>query len=599
MQAHRSFASRLLRRPLALLAIAWLLFVVVVALFPQALTAIDPLDQDLLAVKQGPSTEHWLGTDMLGRDILSRLAHGAGASLVGVAQALAVAALLAVSIGVSAGYSRGWWDRLVSQYVSLLMSMPFIVTALAVLMVFGRSMLAAMVTFGVLASAGTIRLVRSVTLGVREELYIEAARISGMRDGAIIVRHVLPRIVGPVVVQLSLFAAAALTTQTGISFLGLGVVPPAPTWGGMIYDAAASVNDFPWMLVPSGAAVALTILSFGLLGDALRDTAVERWSKTPHKARPRAVAAAAARMPPSAPDLALALRGGRIEVAGEAADTPPLVRDLSFELKRGEILGIVGESGSGKTLSSLALMGLLPAGVQAAAGEVVVLGERIALSDESRLKQLRGRTLGMIFQEPMAALDPCFTVGHHLTEVIRFHERVGRAEARRRAIALLEQVQIRDPEAVMSRYPHQISGGMAQRVGIARALSLNPAILLADEPTTALDVTVQAEILELLRHLSQSRQMAVVLVTHDWGVVADLCDRALVLYRGQMMECDAVENLFHRPQHAYTRALLRANPHNAVPGQRLPTLQDALAAESVSSSTPAAAAVTALSAGAA
>jgi peptide/nickel transport system permease protein len=572
-----SFLARLLKKPLALLAIGWMLFVLVCAFVPSVMTSLDPLDQDLLAVKQLPSNEHWLGTDMLGRDIAARLVYGALPTMLGVLQALLVAALLSISIGVSAGYFRGAWDKWVTQYVNLMMSLPFIVTALAVLMVFGRSMMSAMITFGVLASAGSIRMVRSVTLGVREELYIEAARISGLSDFAIITRHVLPRIVGPIIVSMSLFAAAAVTTQTGISFLGLGVVPPAPTWGGMIYDAASSINDFPWMLVPSGLTIALTILAFGLLGDALTDTAVETWTRGGAQKKSASIALEANTSKASS-SAVLAMHHVTIQTTGAVPKV--LVNDISFELKAGETLGIVGESGSGKTLTSLSLLGLLPSGVEVTRGEATVMvdgkQERIALADTAKLGKLRGKTVGMIFQEPMAALDPCFTVGHHLTEVIRAHSKVSSSEAKKQALVLLEQVQILDAPDIYKRYPHQISGGMAQRVGIARALALKPAILLADEPTTALDVTVQAEILELIRELSKSHNMAVVLVTHDWGVVADICDRALVLYQGNKMEEASVIDLFERPQTTYTQALLKANPHNVKAGERLPTIQDVM-----------------------
>ena len=578
MSTQASFAARLFKKPLAVLAVAWLSFLVFSAFFPNLITPIDPLEQDLLAVKQLPSIEHWLGTDMLGRDILARLAHGAWPTLCGIVTALAVAMALSISIGISAGYFRGTWDKWVGQYVNLTMSMPFIVTALAVLMVFGRSMTSAMITFGILASAGSIRMVRSVTLNVREELYIEAARISGLTDAAIIRRHVLPRIAGPIIVSMSLFAAAAVTTQTGISFLGLGVVPPAPTWGGMIYDAATSVNDFPWILVPSGGTVALTILSFGLLGDALTDTAVETWTRSGGLIRSAAVALDP-NPRPIGRQVVLAMRRVTIQTVAAANVAPKiLVNDVSFDLKAGETLGIVGESGSGKTLTSLSLLGLLPPGVEIIKGEAAVVTQgrqqRIALSDIAELSKLRGKTIGMIFQEPMAALDPCFTVGHHLTEVIRAHGKVSRASARAQALTLLEQVQIANVQEVFKRYPHQISGGMAQRVGIARALALKPSILLADEPTTALDVTVQAEILELIRELSKKFRMAVVLVTHDWGVVADLCDRALVLYQGNLMEQASVLDLFERPAHDYTKALLKANPHNVRAGERLPTIAD-------------------------
>ncbi len=562
------FVGRLLARPLAVVALAWLVLLLVFALGAPWLAPMDPLEQDLLAIKQWPSAEHWLGTDALGRDVFSRTVHGLPLTLMGVFEAVLVSGVLSIALGVSAGYFGGRWDRWVQQYVSLVQSLPTMLILLAVLTVFGQAMLPAMVTLGIMGSAGVSRVLRSVTLAVREELYIAAARISGLSDVHIILRHVLPRIVGPVIVQLSLFAAIAVIVQTGISFLGLGVAPPAPTWGAAIFEASASLNDFPWLLVPSGGVVALTVLSFGLLGDSLRDASTESWSRPAVRQK---VAKRRAVVPTDVPaDSLLSMRGVTIS-AGESV----LVRGIDFDLKAGETLGIVGESGSGKTLTSLSLMGLLPPGVQVTSGTAVVDGEVIDLSDEKRLTRLRGATVGMIFQEPMAALDPCFTVGHQLSEVVRL-QGLPVQQVQARVINLLEQVKISNPTDVAARYPHQISGGMAQRVGIARALASEPRILLADEPTTALDVTVQAEILGLLRSLSQSRQMAVVLVTHDWGVVADICDRAMVLRHGQVLESASVVDLFHKPQHPYTKALLAANPHSARPGDLLPTVDEQL-----------------------
>lgn len=560
--------SRLLRKKLALLALGWIAVIVLASTFAAQLTSYDPLDQDLLAVKQLPSAEHWLGTDALGRDVLSRLLFGGMPTIAGIIEAVLVASLLGVSLGVCAGYFGGWLDRLVIQLVDLVLSLPAIVVLLSVLAVFSHNMLAAMVVLGILGSAGITRVIRSVTLGVRGELYIAAARISGLPDRAIIPRHVLPRIMGPMLIQISLFSAISVLTQTGISFLGLGVLPPDPTWGGMIFDASVSLNDHPWLLVPSGGTVALTILAFGLLGDAARDAAAEGWS--------RPVAAVTRRGPALPADVAIAtgalfsVRDVTIATSGGTR----LVNGVGFDLAAGETLGVVGESGSGKTLTILALLGLLPSGVQVEAGTLRIDGLRFDLTDAGQLRPLRGRTVGMIFQEPMAALDPCFTIGHHLAEVVRRFENLDSASVQRRVIAALEQVKIHDPESVAQRYPHQISGGMAQRVGIARALIPQPRILLADEPTTALDVTVQADILDLLRGLSRERNMAVVLVTHDWGVVADLCDRAMVLLRGEVMETADVVALFQRPQHPYTKALLLANPHNAEVGKPLPTIQD-------------------------
>jgi peptide/nickel transport system permease protein len=576
-----SYWRRLLSRPLAVVALVWLLFLLILSVGSGVLVPLDPLDQDLLALKQMPSSEHWLGTDALGRDVYSRMVHGIALTMAGVLEAVLVASVLGLSLGVSAGYFGGLWDRLVQQYVSLVQSLPTMLIMLAVLAVFGQAMLPAMVTLGVMGSAGVSRVLRSVTLAVREELYIAAARISGLSDWHIIARHVLPRIAGPVIVQMSLFAAIAVIVQTGISFLGLGVAPPAPTWGSMIFEASASLNDFPWLLVPSGGVVALTVLSFGLLGDSLRDTSTEAWSRPAVRQKVKAREAVAPTDVPA--DSLLSMRNVTIVVDGthgrdfKANKLPArvLVKGVSFDLKRGETLGIVGESGSGKTLTSLSLMGLLPPGVNVSAGTAVVAGEVIDLSNEARLAQLRGATVGMIFQEPMAALDPCFTIGHQLAEVLRL-QALSESQVQAKVIELLEQVKIPNPDEVAARYPHQISGGMAQRVGIARALASEPQILLADEPTTALDVTVQAEILALIRSLSQSRQMAVVLVTHDWGVVADICDRALVLRHGEVLESASVVDLFHRPQHPYTQALLAANPHSAKPGDVLPTVDEQL-----------------------
>ncbi len=563
------------RGPGELAAIAWLLLVAVLAIAAPWIAPFDPLDIDLDSMKRWPSPSHWLGTDALGRDVLSRLLFGALPTLVGVVQATCVAALLGAGLGVCAGYFGGRTDRAIGLFVDMLQSLPSIVILLAILALFDRSMPAAMATLGVLGSAGVIRVMRSSTLGVRRELYIEAARITGLGDATILMRHVLPRVRGPLIVQLSLFSAVAVIMQTGISFLGLGPAPPAPSWGAMIYEASVSLNEFPWLLVPAGGVVALTILAFGLLGDALRDSAT-RGSKPadPDRSSRRVLAHAAPQV-----DVAEPCEAGVLCVRGLTIAAGPLilVDNLSFDLSPSETLGVVGESGSGKTLTVLALMGLLPAGTRVLQGSMVLQGTRVDLTDQATIARLRGGTLGMIFQDPLAALDPCFTIGHQLAEVIRRHGKVSRRAARERAIELLRVMQIADAEAVADLYPHQVSGGMAQRVGIARALAPGPSVLFADEPTTALDVTVQAEILELLRTLCRDQRMAVVFVTHDWGVVADICDRAMVLLHGKVLETAPVLDIFDRPRHPYTRALLRANPHDAVPGQPLPTVQEALA----------------------
>ncbi|OWJ79344.1 dipeptide/oligopeptide/nickel ABC transporter permease/ATP-binding protein [Haematobacter genomosp. 1] len=563
-----------LLRPLGFIAIGWLVLIVLASIFADQLSAYDPVRQNLLAIKQLPSMQHPLGTDAFGRDILSRLLHGGAATLTGVVQALAVAGVLGVGMGVLAGYFGRKTDRVIGMILEIIMTLPNIIILLVIITIFNRNMTVAMATVGVIGSANIARVVRAAVLSIRGELYIEAARITGLGDAQIILRHVLPRIIGPIIVQLSIFAALAVLIQTGISFLGLGAPPPQPSWGGMIYEASLAINDFQWLLVPSGAAVALTILAFGLLGDTLRDVLADRWSAP--VAKGRAVGATVAPGRDSEPfdrNAVLSLRGLTIVTRKNGVETA-LVDDLGYDIQPGQTLGLVGESGSGKTLGSLALIGLLPAGTRVVSGRMLFDGREYDLRDTASLTPLRGRQIGMIFQEPMAALDPCFTIGSQLAEVARMHGAGSGAEARRRALEALEQVQIPDAEAVMRKYPHQVSGGMAQRVGIARTLLPQPKILLADEPTTALDVTVQAEILDLIRHATEQRGMATLLVTHDWGVVADICDRALVMFRGRKLEDADIEDLFARPSHRYTRALLAANPHGAAVGSRLPTIRD-------------------------
>jgi dipeptide transport system ATP-binding protein len=247
------------------------------------------------------------------------------------------------------------------------------------------------------------------------------------------------------------------------------------------------------------------------------------------------------------------------------------VDGVSLSLEQGEVLGVVGESGSGKSVTMLALMGLVPFPGRVRAERLTFGGRNLlALSDRER-RQLTGKDVAMIFQEPTTSLNPCFTIGFQLTETLRLHEGMDRKAARRRAVELLEQVGIPSPEGRLSAFPHQLSGGMNQRVMIAMAIACNPKLLIADEPTTALDVTIQAQILDLLVSLQKERGMALVLITHNMGVVAETAQRVMVMYAGQIMEEQSATALFERPQHPYTAALLAALPERS-DGGRLNTI---------------------------
>jgi peptide/nickel transport system permease protein len=583
VDAHAARASRsprilmrLLRRRIAAVCIAYLVVLVGIgALAPLLLPGVmHEQAGDLLAVRQGPSWAHLLGTDSLGRDLLNRLLVGTQPTIVGVAEALAVVLALAVPVGLAAGFFGGLLDRVVSWLADLVFGLPGIIIVLVVLSVFPGNMLAAMVTLGALSAPGLMRIVRSATLPIRQELYIAAAEVSGLSKPYIVARHVLPRIAGVVIVQASFFAAAAVLVQAGLAYLGLVAPPPAPSWGGMVNEGVGAIVLQPWLIWPPGIAMVLTVLALGLLGDEVRDATAEGWSG-PSRRKPARPASGTAGGPAPvrsiATDAILAVAGLRVEFPMPTGSVA-VVDDVSFEIAAGETVGLIGESGCGKTMTAMSILRLLPTGGEITGGRILFAGRDLAALPERDLIRVRGREIGLISQEPMVSLNPTFRVGSQIADALRLHHGLTRRAARARAVELLGRVRLPEPDIVARRYPHELSGGIAQRVSIARALAGEPRLLIADEPTTALDVTVQAEILELLRELQQERGMAVLLVSHDWGVIADLCDRAVVMYAGQVVERAELRPIFRQPLHPYTEALLASNPHEAQDAQVLPTI---------------------------
>lgn len=569
-----SVGREILRRPLLCVAIVFLAVLFVSCVFAGQVAPQGPEVQELLSANKPPSAAHLLGTDNLGRDVFSRLLFGGRVTLLLAAQGLGTFVVIGVPVGLLSGYAGGRTDRIIMWLSDLALSLPGLIILLVVAAVF-PSRFALMFSLGVMSSPGLIRVTRAATLSIRARLYVKAAEVVGLSRSRVIGRHVLPAVSGPILVQVTVFTAAAVVIEAALGYLNLDVKPPAPSWGSMIADAAQVINLNPWLVFPSGGAIVLTCVALGIVGDAIREITASRatWQE-PEEIVPTAEVSETAGIAadlsdagdllgPAPAGALLSVRDLSVTVTKDGRSTK-LVDHVSFDLEPGECLGIVGESGCGKTMMALAVLGLLPADIAVSGGSIIYDGKDLRTATPGQRRALRGREIAFISQEPMLALDPGMTVGGQLKEVVRRNQGISRKASAEEARRLLAQVQLPHPEQVLKRYPHELSGGMAQRVCIALSLAGRPQLLIADEPTTALDVTVQAEILDLLRSLQETSGMAVMIVSHDCGVIADACDRVAVMYAGQVVELADVDELFARPMHPYSAALLAANPHRAV-----------------------------------
>ena len=270
-----------------------------------------------------------------------------------------------------------------------------------------------------------------------------------------------------------------------------------------------------------------------------------------------------------------------IDIRNLTAGTPagPILRDVSLSVNAGEVMALVGESGAGKSTIAKAVLGILPAGIRVSQGSILFQGTDLLTLPQAKLRELLGVRIALIPQDPLTSLNPARRVGDQLTDGLRLRAGMSRAAAHDKAVSLLNDVHINDPQRVMTRYPHELSGGMRQRVLIAQAFSLNPQVIIADEPTTALDVTVQKQVLRLIRDMQREHKTTLLFVTHDLGVVAQICDRMTVLYGGKVLEKGATADILANPAHPYTRALLAASPRYDKPDQSLKPVPDALIAE--------------------
>ena len=560
----KSLVRRLAKNPLALISSIYILGLIVAAIIAPLVAPFDPNTTDLSAVLLPADSTHFLGTDSAGRDILSRLLFGSQTTLIAASIVIITSIAFGVPTGLIAGYYGGKFDGIASWTSNMLQSLPAIIILLAVASAFGTSIVIAMFVFGILIAPGFFRLTRTAVMGVRNELYVDAARVSGLSDFRIIVRHILKVVRAPLIIQSAIISGIAISVQSGLEFLGLGDVNMV-SWGVMLGEGFINIWMSPNLMLWPALVISLTIAAFALLGNALRD-ALEDTQKISVSARKRKKAkiSASTTVNPKIIDSEkhlLSVSGLSVGYAQGDGSLNLVVDSVSLHVDKGEVLGIVGESGSGKTQTAFSILGLLPDNAQIPQGHIVFDGiEMVSASgatiSQKRMGELRGKRIAYIPQEPMSNLDPNFRVGYQLVRPLTKLLGISKREAKAKVLNLLDMVGIVNPERVFKAYPHEVSGGMAQRILIAGAISCEPDLLIADEPTTALDVTVQAEVLDLLRDLQTRLGMGMVLVTHNFGVVADLADRVVVMQYGKIVETGAVRTILRSPQHPYTQTLL-------------------------------------------
>ncbi|MET8052116.1 dipeptide/oligopeptide/nickel ABC transporter permease/ATP-binding protein [Streptosporangium sp. NPDC005286] len=541
----------LLRTPAGLAGTVLVTLMVVLAIVGPPLWGAEAEYIDSGAILQGSSAAHPLGTDNLGRDILARVLVAGRISL-GLA-------LLATLIGATAGIILGALPavlphraaRLVTGTVNALVAFPGLLLAMFTAVIAGLGARGAVLGIGAAIAPGFARLTQTLAASVAGADYVSAARMLGVSRRRIMTSHILPNIAEPLILNLAQVLGGALLGLAGMSFLGLGVQPPSFDWGRLLFEGFGRIYATPAVALGPAVAVALAGIGFNLLGDALA-RAASRTAVPAGKARPQAVSE------PGEPDPEAILEVRDLTVTFPGGVTP--VRELSLTVAPGEIVGLVGESGSGKSLTASAIGGLVPYPGEVSAARLRLCGADLGELPEQERRKLLGTSLAMVFQDPMASLNPALRVGGQLAEVATVHQGASRAEALTRAVDRLGHVHIPEPGRRARQHPHELSGGMRQRAVIAMGLMGTPRLIIADEPTTALDVTVQRQILRLLREVTGEAGAATLFISHDIAVVGELCHRVVVMYAGRVVEELPVEKLAFGAAHPYTRALVASLP---------------------------------------
>jgi peptide/nickel transport system permease protein len=547
---------RFLRTPVGAAATLLAVAFIVLAVIGPAVWGADAARVDVAAMQRGVSAQHWLGTDTLGRDVLARVLVATRTSLSLAALATLLGALGGVVLGSIPSVLPRSAGRAVSALIDLLVAFPGLLLALFLAVVFGVGAKGAVFALAAALAPGFARLTRVLAASVTGSDYVAASRQLGVRPVRLLARHVLPNVAEPLIVNTATAMGGTLLAFAGLSFLGFGVQPPSYDWGEMLNEGLSGIYLDPAAALGPGVAVVLAGVAFTLLGELgaqLTGTARAHQGLRPITARRDEA--------PGGADAhcALSVSGLSITFPTPRGPITP-VADVGFDILPGEIVGLVGESGSGKSLTAAAIARLVPY-----PGTVIADGLRLAGDDldalpAAELRGVLGRKLAVVFQDPMSALNPALRVGRQLAEVAEVHRGETRKAAWSKAVDRLGAVHIGDPARRARQYPGELSGGMRQRAVIAQGLMAEPALILADEPTTALDVTVQRRILDLLCQVRDERGAAVLLISHDLAVVAEVASRVLVMYAGRVVEELPAAELADASAHPYTRALIDTVP---------------------------------------
>ena len=504
---------------------------------------------------------HILGTDHLGRDLLSRLLWGTQLSLaVGFAAAF-IAATFGSILGAIAGFYGQKTDNIIMRFIDMLMAFPYILLALAIVAALGPGLFNALIAVALVNIPFFARNIRGVTVTLANKEFIEAARLSGMSNLRILIVEIFPNLLPMIVIAMSTTVGWMILETAGLSFLGLGSQPPQADLGSMLGEARSALITNPHTSFVPGIMIFCIVIGINLFGDGVRDALDPRLKKgSLIRPLPQTIYEGGDTQPtPSTKLLSVQNLSTQFHVNQDVYQSS---NDVSFEIQEGECLGLIGESGSGKSVTALSVTSLVasPPGV-IKKGSVNYKNENLLALPYEKLRSIRGNKISYIFQDPLTTLHPLHTIGDQLLEALQAHDsKLSASESISKSKDLLKSVQIPNPDNVWDVYPHQLSGGMRQRVCIAMALINNPELIIADEPTTALDVTVQAQILNILNSLRKERKLSILFISHDFGVISQLCDRVIVMYAGSIVEEGPVKNIMQQAAHPYTSELIKCVP---------------------------------------